>query len=97
MEAYVLSLVASALSLISNIPQAWKIRKPNSTQGLNSWSISIHLVSSVLWSIYGFMLNLYILGIESGIVGLLYMIILCAIARDRYYPKPNTDMESKPN
>lgn len=102
MEPYIFALIASALSMVSNVPQAWKVRHPNSTNDLHSWSISLHLFSSLLWSIYGFMLNLYILGIESGIVGLLYIFILCAIIRDRYGNTStdrygNTSTESKPN
>lgn len=84
MQVYIFALLASITSMVSNIPQAWKVRRLNSTNDLHSWSISIGLLSSILWSIYGFMLDLYILGIESGIVGLLYLYILGAIIRDRY-------------
>jgi uncharacterized protein with PQ loop repeat len=84
MEAFVFALLAAVSAMISNVPQAWKVRHPNSTNDLHSWTVSIGLVSCILWSAYGFMLELYILGIESGIVGLLYLYILGAIVRDRY-------------
>lgn len=88
MEEYIFALLASIAAMISNIPQAWKVRHSNSTNDLHSWTVSIGLVSCILWSTYGFMLELYILGIESGIVGLLYLYILGAIVRDRYVYLP---------
>jgi len=88
MEEYIFALLAAIAAMISNIPQAWKVRHPNSTNDLHSWTVSIGLVSCILWSTYGFMLELYILGVESGIVGLLYLYILGAIVRDRYVYVP---------
>lgn len=100
MEVYVLALLASILSTVGTIPQAWKVRNLNSTNDLHSWSICIGLMSCILWSAYGFMLELHILGIESGIVGLLYAYILCAIVRDRYINIDDTEKketEARPN
>ncbi len=79
----VLATCGAIMSMLSNIPQAWKVRKMYSTKDLHSWSVIMHLTAAVLWSIYGFMLELYILGIESGIVALLNIAILSAIIRDR--------------
>jgi len=43
------------------------------------------------------MLDLYILGIESGVVGLLYFYILGAIIRDRYFHGINNEKEENQN
>lgn len=79
-----LASVGAVLSTISNIPQAWKVRKLHSTDDLHAYSIIIHMIAALTWSLYGFMLNLYILGIESFIVFLLHCVIMSAIIRDRY-------------
>ncbi len=77
------------ISMLSNVPQAWKVRKRYTTTDLHSCSVIMHLIAASLWSAYGFMLNLYILGMESGIVALLNLVILVAIIRDRcIYNKP---------
>ncbi len=82
----ILGGIGAVLSMIGNIPQAWKVRHANTTRDLHSYSIILHLASASVWSAYGFLLGIYILGIESGIVAFLYFIILLAIIRD-----PNLD------
>lgn len=79
-----LALLGACSSMISNIPQVYKVRNKNSTNDLHPCTIILHLFSAIIWSVYGFLLDLYILGIESAIVAFLYIIILCAIIRDRY-------------
>lgn len=79
----ILATCGALISMLSNVPQAWKVRKLYTTDDLHSWSVIMHLVAATLWSAYGFMLNLYILGMESGIVALLNLTILLAIIRDR--------------
>lgn len=84
-----LASIGAVLSMISNIPQVWKVRHLHSTDDLHSYSILLHMMAAFTWSMYGFFLNLYILGVESFIVFLLNTIIILAIVRDRcIYPKP---------
>lgn len=84
----VLASIGAFLSMISNVPQAWKVRKMHTTDDLHSYSILIHVIAACLWSVYGFMLHLYILGGESLVVCLLWVLIGLAIVRDRYlFPK----------
>lgn len=85
-----LGVLGSFLSLIANIPQVLKVRKSNSTENLHSLTVIIHIVSGIVWSLYGFFLNLYILGVESGIVAFLNLLILLAILRDRYFCNAQT-------
>ena len=89
----ILGGIGAVLSMIGNIPQAWKVRHANTTRDLHSYSIILHLASASVWSAYGFLLDMYILGIESGIVALLYFLILLAIIRDRnlYRNRHQTD------
>ena len=79
----ILATCGALISMLSNVPQAWKVRKKNTTNDLHSWSVIMHLIAATLWSAYGFILKLYILGMESGIVALLNLTILLAIIRDR--------------
>lgn len=82
--------LGATLSTIANIPQVLKVRKKWSTDDLHSYTIMMHFIAAIVWSIYGALLNLYILCIESAVVGILNLFILLAIARDRYWcPKPN--------
>jgi len=69
--------------MVSNIPQVWKVRTKNSTDDIHSYSIVMHLTAAIIWSTYGYLLGLYILCIESGIVAVLNLTILIAICRDR--------------
>lgn len=90
-----LAAVGALISMISNIPQVWKVRKPKTTDDLHVYSVILHFISAVLWSTYGFILQLYILGFESGIVSLLNACILLAIYRDRHIKNPiNTEVNT---
>lgn len=88
MITIVLATIGAILSTVSNIPQVWKVRKLHSTSDLHSWTFVIHLFSAIIWSIYGFLLELYILGGESAVVAILNFIILIAIVRDRWWCPP---------
>lgn len=82
-----LATVGAILSIISNIPQVyrvWKIPNKRSTDDISPLAICIHMLAALLWSIYGFMLHLYILGVESFVVFLLYTLILGAIIKDHF-------------
>lgn len=85
-----LALIGAFLSMVSNIPQVYKIRVKNSTNDLHSYTVLLHFFSAVVWSAYGFLLKLYVLGIESGIVAFLNFLIFCAIVRDRYISEIET-------
>lgn len=86
----ILGFTGSFLSLIANIPQVLNVRKSNSTKDIHSLTVIIHIISAIIWSLYGFFLNLYILGVESGIVAFLNVLILLAILRDRYFCNSET-------
>ena len=89
MQVY-LALIGAILSTVSNIPQVYKVRKMNTTSDLHSYTIILHFFSAIVWSVYGFILELYILGIESGFVAFLNLLIICAIVRDRYISPEKT-------
>ncbi len=83
-----LAAAGALVSMISNIPQVWKVRHPNTTRDLHVYTVIMHFFSCLLWSTYGFILELYILGIESGIVTIMHICILLAIYRDRHIKPP---------
>lgn len=80
----IIAVIAACISMVSNIPQVYKIRKRHSTKDLHFYTFVLHFLSAVLWSVYGFLLNLYILGGEAAVVALLNFLILLGIIRDRY-------------
>ena len=87
-----LASIGAILSTVSNLPQVWKVRTLHTTTDLHSWTFVIHLLAAVTWSLYGFLLELYILGVESAIVGVLNALIILAIVRDRWWcPKQEID------
>lgn len=106
MDAQVVATIGAILSMVSNIPQVYKVRKPNSTMDLHSYTVTMHFLSAFVWSVYGFMLKLYVLAIESGICGLLHLLILLAMHRDgnlcfnkqkrEYLSKPMTNKNEIP-
>jgi len=79
---HLVATTGAILSMVSNIPQVYKVRSPNSTNDLHSYTVVLHLLSCLTWSIYGWMLNLHVLAIESAICGVLNLIILLAMYRD---------------
>ena len=85
-----LAAVGAILSMISNIPQVIKVRHPQTTKDLHAYTIMMHFLSAVVWSMYGGFLGLYILAVESGIVAFLNILIMSAIVRDRYI-SPNAE------
>ena len=83
LEATYFASVGAVLSMVSNIPQVYKIRTFDTTKNLHAYSFFLHFVAALSWSTYGFMLRLYILGLESAFVAFLNLLILLAIWRDR--------------
>ena len=81
--ANTLASIGAFLSVVSNIPQVYKVRKPQSTNDLHVYSVLIHITAALLWSVYGMLLKLYILGVESFLVFLMWVLIFAAICRDR--------------
>ncbi len=83
-----LASVGAVLSMVSSIPQAWKVRNLHSTDDIHAGSIVLHMLAASVWSLYGFYLELYILGVESFIVFIINTIIIFAILRDRWWFPP---------
>lgn len=77
-----LGLVAAILSSVAAAPQLYKVMTPNTTQDLSFWTILIHFIAAILWAVYGFLIESFILFIECILVALLYVLILLAMFRD---------------
>ena len=77
-----IATAGAVLSVVSNVPQVYKVYY-GKTDDLHVYSVILHLLAAGLWSLYGFLLELYILAVESGIVVFLNFLILLAIIRDR--------------
>ena len=78
-----LASVGAVPSMVSSIPQAWKVRNLH-LQTTFTQDHRLAYASRVGWSLYGFYLELYILGVESFIVFIINTIIIFAILRDRW-------------
>jgi len=77
-----LGVVAAILSSVAAAPQLCKVMAPNSTKDLSFWTILIHFIAAILWAVYGFLIESFILFIECILVALLYVLILLAMFRD---------------
>ena len=92
----ILATVGASLSVSSNIPQvykAWKSPDKRSTDDISPLSTCIHILAALCWSIYGFYLKLWILGVESGIVFLCWLLILFAIIKDTWFLRKEGENE----
>lgn len=88
----ILATIGASLSVSSNIPQVyriWKDPKTRSTDDISPLSTLIHILAASCWSAYGFYLKLWILGVESFIVLLCWLLILVAIIKDTWFLKEN--------
>ena len=86
----ILATIGAILSVSSNIPQVYKVwSSPNkkTTEDISVLSTCIHILAASSWSLYGFYLKLWILGTESFIVLLCWLLILIAIIKDNCYIK----------
>jgi len=77
-----LSLVASALSVGATVPQIFKILKKASTNDLSLACFSMHAVAGILWSVYGVVIQAYVLAIEAGLVAVLNIVVVVHILED---------------
>lgn len=85
----ILGVIAAILSTFAAAPQLLKIlSKSDSTKNLSLLTQLIHLVAAVLWAIYGFYINSYILCIECIFVSILYLLIIVVIIRDYFTTTP---------
>ena len=81
----ILGSIGSILSIVANLPQLWRVRHSNTTKDLDIRTTFISMCSGGVWSGYGFLNALLLLGFESAFVGCIHFLILCAIIRDKYY------------
>lgn len=68
--------------MVSNIPQVWKVRNRDTTKDFHVYSVLLHMSCAAVWSAYGFVMDLLILGIESAMVAVSYGVIFGAMIRD---------------
>lgn len=89
---------ASLLSITSLVPQVLKARHKGRTRDLSIGMFSMKSTASILWVIYGFAIDSYILGIEALLMTTLYLIVFMFIIRDRSIcNKKNNTMEPQPS
>jgi MtN3 and saliva related transmembrane protein len=79
----VLGSAAALCSTVSFAPQAWKIIRSRSTQGLSPWMYGVTVVGFALWLAYGIRLGEWPLMITNGICLLFSGFILLMILLPR--------------
>ena len=85
----IIGYIATFLTIIHLIPQVYKIHQTNNTLSLSIYSYIILFCEGLLWSIYGFLTNNYLLSI-GNIINILFLIyILVKIINNNY----NIDLE----
>lgn len=83
----ILASTGALLSIVSNIPQVIRVIPFHTTKDIEPTSIIIHILGAFVWTLYGVILELYILAGESFLVCFFWILILVACARDRLYPE----------
>lgn len=73
---------AAVMSTVAGAPQLYSVRKLGSTKDLNVKTQLLYLISSLLWTLYGYLLGSVILIVECAVVSCIYVLILLAIWRD---------------
>jgi len=77
-----IGIIAAILSTVASLPQLKKVMKRHTTADL-SWLTQVtQCLAALLWSLYGYLIDSYILVIECCIVALIHFLILVAIFRD---------------
>ena len=77
-----IGIIAAILSTVASLPQLKKVIKKNSTADLSCLTQVTQCLAALLWSLYGYLINSYILVIECCVVALIHFLILAAIIRD---------------
>ena len=77
----VIGIIASLISIISFVPQAYKVFKSKSTAGISLISFISLFVGSVFWLAYGWMIKSYQVLITNGFISLLTLFIVVHIIR----------------
>ena len=82
----ILGYSAGIFGVIPMIPQIYKSYQTKSTNDLSLLFIVLNIISSILWTTYGFLVNDMPIFICSLFFGILYLIIFCMkIYYDYYY------------
>ncbi len=53
--ALIVGYLASACSMTSFVPQAWKVIKTGDTAAISLWMYAVTVVGFALWAVFGFM------------------------------------------
>jgi uncharacterized protein with PQ loop repeat len=83
--AFFAALLGAILSTVATIPQAWKASR-GSTKDLHLGTFATHLVSALVWALYGFLTKAWILFLECIVVSILNFYVCLCILRDKCYP-----------
>ena len=82
----ILGYLAGIFGVIPMIPQIYKSCKTKSTNDLSVLFIILNIISSVLWTTYGFLIHDMPIFICSLFFGILHLILFCMkIYYDYYY------------
>jgi MtN3 and saliva related transmembrane protein len=74
--ATIIGLIAAVLTTIANIPQAYKIIRQRSTEGVSAATYFILLSGVAIWTVYGILRDDWPVIIANGISTLVCIIIL---------------------
>jgi len=95
--ADIIGIIASIISTVSFIPQAYKIFQSRATSGVSLLSFWIVLIGGVCWSLYGWMIKSYQVLFTNAFVSMtvLFIIITTFYFRIKNNKDPNNTINIK--
>lgn len=72
----IIGTIASIISTVSFIPQAYKIFRTRSTKGISLLSFGTILIGGFFWSLYGFMIKSYQVFITNAFISMVVLFII---------------------
>lgn len=92
--AFLLSVVASLLSVSATLPQIIKILKQASSNDLSLACFAMHTIAGILWCFYGALIAAPVLAVEAAIVAILNLIVVVHILEQHKIHKPTYQKSS---
>jgi len=84
MSTSLLGMIAAILTTSAFVPQAYKTIKSRSTKDLSAVTFSMIFVGTLLWFVYGYLINDFPLMIANSITASLAGVILFLKVTNRY-------------
>lgn len=72
----IIGIIASIISTVSFIPQAYKVFRSRTTKGISLVSFGTVLIGGVLWSLYGWLIRSYQVFATNAFISIVVLFII---------------------